>query len=424
MNELLEIGRGEYEAARWFFDEASSQLAQATNEVAVPAYERFIELRSGIMQNQADIRMRFLFIGMALLEIKRDQLYHHVRPKNTMRSEGYSSFKTFCAEVFGLKETTAKNLVMVAQEFCGEDGGLKLPYLNFSYSQLVEMLPMEEKNRLRIPPKISAKKIRALKEYYKDHVPGLTVEADLDAYAQERKVERDKKNEKRNALVFIPAKTEKQNSQPADCLSDQDEVKDFEGEDERDVITPNVAKPSFEAIREGLYMQLNLLRNCDVGVAWKKTADLFEDVLRRNVSHGLVSRHDFVQKDIENVDLRARNKTLESQIVNGPIAGKTASGKLSLKNKKEREEWLKNYESWGVWLSVPEVSKTFYRYDFENGCSVIVEKAVQYYSYSEVARSAYVRYSIIDKKHPEYDSMGSGGASGVVEWLSKHSKEI
>ena len=153
------------------------------------------------------------------------------------------------------------------------------------------------------------------------------------------------------------------------------------------------------------------------------------------------ARKDVAKLAIENQKLRDQltdNKSacenLKDEVNAGRakanVKGKAASGKLSLKNKKEREEWLKNFKSWGVWLSVPDVSKTFYRYDFENGCSLIVEESLefswQYYvkHEDEYQERTFLRYAIIDEKHPKYDSAYQGGVSGIVEWLSKHSKEI
>ena len=494
MNELLEYGRGEFEAATWFMDEETSQSVNVSAEVAMPAFSRFMELRSMIMQQQTDIKLRFIFIGMALSEISRDKLYLYVTPKNKI--QGYGNFYTFCSEVFGLKKSTAKNMVAIAREYCTVNGDLKLPYLNFSYSQLTEMLSMEEKHRVRIPANLSVRNIRALKEYYKDNAPKETIEEDLAHYELQRKEEREKKNAKKNAITFIPAK--------APGESGQTSGQDFDGEDERDVITPDVKKPSFEAVRGGLYMQLSLLRQSWEGkgkgmyAAWDTFCTHIETALKARfpdyikpynevtieepdelsfeylrdviindfrrlkeldpswlhmanfVTQGLEQKDyiyitkrellDKARKEItriatENQSLRdqltdnkSRCENLKEEVVSGRekpfIKGKAASGKLSLKNKKEREEWVRDFRSWGVWLSVPDVSKTFYRYNFENGCALVVEVSVEYYTYGKTTKHTLLRYAIIDEERPEFDSAQQGGLSGVVDWLSKHSKEI
>ena len=420
MEELLDVVKKHYTVARWFVDEKSGDTIEVVSEVSEPRFKRFVELRNGIVQQQANIKMQYIFIGMALKEIYDTELYHYVTVTGG-GAHGYSTFESFCSDVFGLKKDTASRMVNVAREYCGEDGGLKLPYLNFSYSQLLEMLPMEEKHRLRIPATLSVRKIRALKTYYNNNAPKQTVEEDLADYENQCREERERKNAKRNSLVFIPSKKPSEESVATSQLSD------FDGEDERDVITPNVQKPSFEAIREGLYMQLNLLKDTDS--SWTLLVDLVTEALALK-SYAHLSKRERVDKlRRENVSLSVENDKLRKQLEvksegKAATVGKAASGKLSLKNKKEREEWLKNFHSWGVWLSVPEVSKTFYRYDFENGSALIVEEAVEYYSYGKVTEHRYERCAIIDEQHPKYDSTGAGGVSGIIDWLSKHQKEI
>jgi hypothetical protein len=59
---------------------------------------------------------------------------------------------------------------------------------------------------------------------------------------------------------------------------------------------------------------------------------------------------------------------------------------LNLKNKTERERFINSYKDWtdsngkklGVWKSVPELDLLFYRYDFDNGASLIVTEHKEY----------------------------------------------
>lgn len=115
---------------------------------------------------------------------------------------------------------------------------------------------------------------------------------------------------------------------------------------------------------------------------------------------------------------------------NGPIQMRSQSlaacGELNLRNKEEREQWLKDFRNWGVWLDVPEVDKKFYRYNFKNGCSLIVEVGIEYYdAYSTWRGNAHERvsYSIIDAEHKQFNSQGESFTM-VIQWLTKYSKEI
>lgn len=105
------------------------------------------------------------------------------------------------------------------------------------------------------------------------------------------------------------------------------------------------------------------------------------------------------------------------------ISPKVQKG-LNLKNEKGRREWLNNYRNWGIWLEVPQVDKTYYRYDFANGAALIVEEGFEYWSFSsKPGAKARVAYAIIDDKHDKFDSKGIC-YTDVITWLTAHAKEV
>ena len=98
--------------------------------------------------------------------------------------------------------------------------------------------------------------------------------------------------------------------------------------------------------------------------------------------------------------------------------------KLNLKNEKARREWLDGFRDWGVWQEVPQVDMTFYRFDFVNGASLIVEVGYWYWAYSATPEpKERISYSIIDEEHPKFDSKGIS-YTDVITWLTAHAKEI
>lgn len=98
---------------------------------------------------------------------------------------------------------------------------------------------------------------------------------------------------------------------------------------------------------------------------------------------------------------------------------------LNFKNNKARQTWLNGFRSWGVWLEVKEVDKTFYRYDFANGAALIVEVGFEYWDKWSTQKGAHERvsYSIIDEEHPKFNSQGECYTS-VITWLTAHAKEV
>lgn len=103
---------------------------------------------------------------------------------------------------------------------------------------------------------------------------------------------------------------------------------------------------------------------------------------------------------------------------------KAKANLLNLKNEKARRAWLDDFRSWGVWLEIPQVDKTFYRFDFANGAALIVEVGFEYWSFSSTpGAKERVAYSIIDDKHDKFDSKGIC-YTDVITWLTAHAKEV
>lgn len=434
MEELLSMQHREFEVASYFESEELGRTVTVDEEVSKPMFERFLALRSMMQGVQADIKHRCILFGWALKEMQEQKIYNYVRPSEKLM--GYKSFYVFCKEVFGVKERTAQRMVAVAKEFCGEsqgsgpdsgtvDIGVKIEYVNYSYSQLGELLAVEEKYRKRIPITCSCRNIRHLGELYRNYVPKSyeTYEEDLDEWKKRKKAEKEKANAKKNAINFVPAK-KPPTSAGFENDSDQDEndgIYEFDGEDERNISTPpTLKKPSYEAVREGLLCQLRLLQDCfeNGGEAakqkWAEFSRLIEVALKNRFPDYIVCYSDVVK-----AEMRANGDR---------VTGKAASGpKLNLKNEKERKEWLTNFRSWGVWIDVPEVGYKYYRYDFQNGCSIVVEESTYYFSdwrTNEIKSNHGYKYSIIDDKYPKFNSSFAGGISSITDWMTKHSKEI
>ncbi len=103
---------------------------------------------------------------------------------------------------------------------------------------------------------------------------------------------------------------------------------------------------------------------------------------------------------------------------------KAKANLLNLKNEKARRAWLDDFRSWGVWLEVKQVDKTFYRFDFANGAALIVEVGFEYWSFSSTpGAKERVAYAIIDDKHDKFDSKGICYTDAIT-WLTAHAKEV
>lgn len=163
---------------------------------------------------------------------------------------------------------------------------------------------------------------------------------------------------------------------------------------------------------------------------------LFEEICSANGTDVSSAIRTFIE-DTVNIGKLEKATTFSEMSVqnvrtneNGPIQKHSqalaACGELNLRNKEEREQWLKNFRNWGIWLDVPEVNKTFYRFNLKNGCAIVVEVGIEYcdaYSTTRGKSHERVSYSIIDNEHQRFNSQGDSFTM-VVQWLTKYSKEL
>lgn len=71
-----------------------------------------------------------------------------------------------------------------------------------------------------------------------------------------------------------------------------------------------------------------------------------------------------------------------------------------LKNNDQRKEWIDNYETWPIWIDIPQTGERYYRYDFDNGTSFVIRVSLQH-AYKGYERTKDIKYA-----HEEYFLLG------------------
>ena len=114
---------------------------------------------------------------------------------------------------------------------------------------------------------------------------------------------------------------------------------------------------------------------------------------------------------------------------------------MQLKNKTEREQFLANYKSWGVWKEVPELELKFYRYEFPNGTVIIAtEHACMVFANfgpngCKYGKSVSVKYHLLLSKNDNYKvqyeehafrvyTPSGDSKSSIIDYLTKTKPEI
>jgi hypothetical protein len=114
-------------------------------------YHKYTEAIRGRVSN---IFEQFLTIGFYLNEIDKEQLFE---------ISSYESVYEYASKEFDLSITTVKNTMAISNRFCDKNGNLKKEFEKYSYSSLVELIPVPDCDLENYNPVMTVKDIRSKK---------------------------------------------------------------------------------------------------------------------------------------------------------------------------------------------------------------------------------------------------------------------
>lgn len=284
------------------------------------------------------------YINEDLLQIKQPHFdiawrLREAKQLNYPQELGYADIYELSEIEFGFKKSSTAAYIAIATEFMNySDMSVRDSYQAFSYSQLVEMLPLSAYDRIRITPDMTVKQIR---KYKQDH--------------------------------------------------------------------------KFVTLENGMLTMYGELSDK------QKTAYAEYKERQKAEKHSVqTSGQEDVETAIANLQDFDKNISVTS---NGPVS---KSSYLNLKNKTEREKFLDSYKSWGVWLSVPELDLTCYKYKFANGDELVVSESYSYYGdcYKADKKALSVRYHLRDNDKRNFFDLSGIAKTYVLEYMTNKSKEI
>jgi hypothetical protein len=138
----------------------TSDLKPNIFDVIKPTYElvhknqRYNHLTDMINYRINSIFDNYLEIGSYLKEVDQDKIYE---------ANEYTSVYEYASKEFDLSETTTKNIISIVKRFCGDHGRLLDQYKEFSFSNLVELLPVDDKEIKNFTPSMTVKTMRSKK---------------------------------------------------------------------------------------------------------------------------------------------------------------------------------------------------------------------------------------------------------------------
>lgn len=125
------------------------------------SFKTYKSVIEDIKEYSQEAVLNFLQIGRLFKRVKEEKLYE---------IEDYSSVYEFALNKFGYKETSVKNFIAVFEKYADSEDldydyfDIKEEYKNYSFTSLVELLPVpEEEIREKYSPEMSVKEIRQTK---------------------------------------------------------------------------------------------------------------------------------------------------------------------------------------------------------------------------------------------------------------------
>lgn len=117
--------------------------------------------------------------------------------------------------------------------------------------------------------------------------------------------------------------------------------------------------------------------------------------------------------------------TFEKEItVVSKVIGFIKSKLLNFKNKEQRQAFINSYADWGVWLSVPEINLTCYKYKFNNGDELVVSCFGYYTEWgAEIKYHSSKKYHLITSVKTEFDLTGIA-ETYLIDYLTEKRNEI
>lgn len=331
-----------------------------TPEERVGFVDELTEKTKRIFELGKSVSRAFIEIGYLLREIVDKNLLQFA----SIKSQVFADVYDFAFMIFGFQKSTTYNLISIVREFGDGEGGLAFAYKDYSYSQLVCLLPFASYERKMFTPVATVAEIKELRAGLKkyplhdwcssDFGKTITWRSELErvrkAAAEEAVAKKkDRKQERTQGLLEMLSSVERTESESS--------------------ASPQVAAAD---------------------VPTEEVIEVVSDAPKE-----------------KNVELRK---------------------KLELKNREERKKWVESvFDGASPYWTISELDLKIYRYVFVNGAKLFRFNGVTYWeawSTEQVREDTVAKYFITDSMCPKFDMCRARSVNQVVDWLTEHGKEI
>ena len=396
------------------------------------------ESAKNIIKNDLEsMSKKFITIGYYLKYIRNNEMY---------TQDGFTSIWEFAQETYGISKSTCSRWMSMNDKF-SKDGNspyLRGEFANFGKSQLQEMLYLDDAQIEKATPEMTAKEIRQLKELEEipgqmeiqdypevlpeEKIPYFSLEGEVYGWTWREVVKAYLKNGYKKPesgtevkclgkMYLVLRRKEKTlfyDSQGSTLFEVDNKRLETEYEYMQSTNTPKEVEEQEETLPEvqqeaeeeeqiepvaPAQQQNHIFAKPDREEEGKEQQEEETEYKIFAIKRFLFEQEEELAEYEACEGLPARMVLRKRIIVDALkllLASREEAEEIpqpalpEMKNNDQRKEWLNNYRSWGIWYKDEHTGATYYRYQFDNGASLIAEEYECESQYTGTYTSSYL----------------------------------
>lgn len=297
------------------------------------------EIKKIIQDNINSVCANYVAIGFYLNVVNDRKLYEE---------DGYSGIGEYAAAEYGIQKDRCSWLMKIADRFCIENSpALKPEYRDFSISKLREMVYLDDKQLEQVTVTSTISEIRDIKKPKKQKVA--TSQLEQEPVTNKSEIVNDMDETVIDTSEFAIKEPETViETVEADIIQAEQELKQTEiSKPKTPILKGLMDYPYCPECGTDLIYKCDCLK-CGCKIDWEPVKGLFE-FEEEQLQRKLAERNQLNVEPQEQPEL--------------PI----------LKNNNQRKAFIEAYETWPIWIDLPQTGERYYRYDLTDKVALVVK---------------------------------------------------
>lgn len=315
------------------------------------------ELKDIILESIANMTREFVAVGYYLKYVRDHEMY---------LADGYASIWEFAEDLYGIQRSTCSRWMAINDRFSvqGNSPVLDERYRQYGKSQLQEMLYLDDKQIEEVKSEMTVKEIREIRK--PESVPEVVEVPEIKEPDTEEQIP-GQMNVEDYPEILPDDKPE---------MVEQDAMCDVAHDETPELVEDVMIEPVAEVIEESDPVEL-----------YEETSGKSDLEIAREENEKARRYLEMAKEEFGPNDIRIRKQKIliaalagyicEVDAIENPPEEQEQPELPKLKNNTQREEWLNNYQDWGLWYYDDHIDVNYYKYDFEDGSRLVVTEYPQ-----------------------------------------------